>query len=78
MFRVRRETGGLDFTGHYTPVGNPSMILLLDLEPREIRSGRKLVKDRCFTDYRFRSLPQPVYQIPDFPFQVWQSLFCSR
>ena len=38
VFRVRRETGGLDFTGHYTPVGNPSMILLLDLE--RVRSGQ--------------------------------------
>ena len=38
VFHVRRETGGLDFTGHYTPVGNPSMILLLDLE--RLRSGQ--------------------------------------
>lgn len=38
VFRVLRETGGLDFTGHYTPVGNPSMILLLDLE--RVRSGQ--------------------------------------
>ena len=38
VFRVRRETGGLDFTGHYTPVGNPSMVLLLDLE--RVRSGQ--------------------------------------
>jgi len=26
-----RKTGGLVFTGHYTPVGNPSIIVLLDL-----------------------------------------------
>jgi 6-phosphogluconolactonase (cycloisomerase 2 family) len=31
VFRVDRETGGLQFTGHYTPVGNPSCILFLDL-----------------------------------------------
>ncbi|MEN6333933.1 MAG: lactonase family protein, partial [Phycisphaerales bacterium] len=30
-FRVNRETGGLAFTGHYTPVGNPSMVVFLDL-----------------------------------------------
>jgi 6-phosphogluconolactonase len=31
VFRVDRQTGGLDFTGFYGPVGNPSMIVLLDL-----------------------------------------------
>jgi 6-phosphogluconolactonase len=31
VFRVDRQTGGLDFTGFYSPVGNPSMIVLLDL-----------------------------------------------
>ena len=31
VFRVNRKTGGLAFTGHYTPVGNPSAILFLDL-----------------------------------------------
>lgn len=30
-FRVNRATGGLEFTGHYTPVGNPSSIVFLDL-----------------------------------------------
>ena len=30
-FRVDRKTGGLIFTGHYTPVGNPSIIVFLDL-----------------------------------------------
>ncbi len=30
-FRVNRETGGLDFTGHYIPVGNPSSLVFLDL-----------------------------------------------
>jgi 6-phosphogluconolactonase (cycloisomerase 2 family) len=34
VFRVNRRTGGLDFTGHYTPVGNPSMVLFLDLKNR--------------------------------------------
>jgi 6-phosphogluconolactonase len=31
VFRVARKTGGLVFTGHYTPVGNPSIIVFLDL-----------------------------------------------
>ena len=31
VFRVDCETGGLSFTGHYTPVGNPSAIVFLDL-----------------------------------------------
>ena len=31
VFRVDRKTGGLVFTGHYTPVGNPSIIIFLDL-----------------------------------------------
>ncbi len=30
-FRVDHKTGGLNFTGHYTPVGNPSIIVFLDL-----------------------------------------------
>ncbi len=30
-FRVDRKTGSLSFTGQYTPVGNPSMIVFLDL-----------------------------------------------
>jgi 6-phosphogluconolactonase len=30
-FRVDRKTGGLTFTGQYTPVGNPSHIVFLDL-----------------------------------------------
>lgn len=30
-FKVNRQTGALDFTGQYTPVGNPSMIVFLDL-----------------------------------------------
>ena len=29
-FRVDRNTGGLSFTGHYTPVGNPSSIVFLN------------------------------------------------
>ncbi|NOX99630.1 MAG: lactonase family protein [Verrucomicrobia bacterium] len=32
VFRVDQKSGGLDFTGHYTPVGNPSIIIFLDLE----------------------------------------------
>ncbi|OYW30286.1 MAG: hypothetical protein B7Z47_03750 [Chthoniobacter sp. 12-60-6] len=31
VFRVDRKTGSLTFTGHYTPVGNPSSIVFLDL-----------------------------------------------
>ncbi|MDB5389928.1 MAG: pgl 1, partial [Planctomycetaceae bacterium] len=31
VFQVNRKTGGLKFTGHYAPVGNPSMIAFLDL-----------------------------------------------
>lgn len=31
VFRVDRRTGQLAFTGHYTPVGNPSIIVFLDL-----------------------------------------------
>lgn len=30
-FHVDRKTGGLRFTGQYTPVGNPSIIVFLDL-----------------------------------------------
>ena len=36
VFRVNRKTGGLVFTGHYTPVGNPSIIVLLDLAKEDI------------------------------------------
>ncbi len=31
VFRVDRRAGTLSFTGHYTPVGNPSIIVFLDL-----------------------------------------------
>ncbi len=31
VFRVDRTTGGLSFTGHYVPVGNPSIVVFLDL-----------------------------------------------
>lgn len=31
-FRADRKTGGLRFTGEYTPVGNPSCIVFLDLK----------------------------------------------
>jgi 6-phosphogluconolactonase (cycloisomerase 2 family) len=34
VFRVNRTTGGLDFTGQYAPVGNPSMVVILDLKNR--------------------------------------------
>jgi 6-phosphogluconolactonase (cycloisomerase 2 family) len=31
VFRVNRQTGSLTFTGHYAPVGNPSIVVFLDL-----------------------------------------------
>jgi len=34
-FRVDRKSGGLAFTGHITPVGNPSIIVFLDLAKPE-------------------------------------------
>ena len=37
VFRMDRETGGLKFTGHYAPVGNPSSIVFLDLA----KAGRR-------------------------------------
>jgi 6-phosphogluconolactonase (cycloisomerase 2 family) len=40
VFRVDRETGGLKFTGHYAPVGNPSMIVFRDLAEEDL-SGSK-------------------------------------
>lgn len=38
VFRVDRKTGGLNFTGHYVPVGNPSIIVFLELG--EAAAGR--------------------------------------
>ena len=32
VFKVDREKGGLHFTGHYEPVGNPSCVVFLDRE----------------------------------------------
>ncbi|MEZ6128520.1 MAG: lactonase family protein [Planctomycetaceae bacterium] len=37
VFRVDRKTGGLNFSGHYTPVGNPSCITFLDLASKFAR-----------------------------------------
>ncbi|MBN9520467.1 lactonase family protein [bacterium] len=34
VFRVDRATGGLAFTGHYAPVGNPSCVVFLDTAAR--------------------------------------------
>lgn len=31
VFQVNRSTGGLNFTGHYAPVGNPSIVAFQDL-----------------------------------------------
>ena len=33
VFKADRATGGLTFTGHYEPVGNPSHIVFLELKP---------------------------------------------
>jgi 6-phosphogluconolactonase len=35
VFRVDRKAGGISFTGHYVPVGNPSSIVFLDRKKRE-------------------------------------------
>lgn len=35
IFRVNKSDGVLEFTGRYVPVGNPSSIVLLDLNSRE-------------------------------------------
>ncbi|MFK8113701.1 MAG: lactonase family protein [Rubripirellula sp.] len=34
VFKVNKETGGLTFSDQYTPVGNPSSIVFLDLQKR--------------------------------------------
>lgn len=34
VFQVDRQAGGLKFTGHYSPVGNPSVVVFLDLAVR--------------------------------------------
>lgn len=34
VFQVNRETGGLKFTGHYIPVGNPSHTVFIDLSAK--------------------------------------------
>ncbi|MDA0812567.1 MAG: beta-propeller fold lactonase family protein, partial [Verrucomicrobia bacterium] len=39
-FRVDKETGKLAFTGQYTPVGNPSVIVFLDLDDAVSEDGR--------------------------------------
>ncbi len=33
VFRVDRDSGALKFTGHYAPVGNPSIIVFVELAP---------------------------------------------
>jgi 6-phosphogluconolactonase (cycloisomerase 2 family) len=35
VFRVDRQTGSLHFTGHFTPVGNPSCVVFVDLAPKQ-------------------------------------------
>ena len=35
VFGVDRKAGGLTFTGHFAPVGNPSSIVFLDRKKRE-------------------------------------------
>jgi 6-phosphogluconolactonase len=39
VFGVDRQSGGLTFTGHYTPVGNPSSIVFLDLAGTKKQMG---------------------------------------
>ena len=39
VFRVDRKTGGLAFTGHYAPVGNPSHVVFLDLVGEPLLRG---------------------------------------
>lgn len=34
-FRVNQKTGELQFTGHYVPVGNPSMIVFVELDAND-------------------------------------------
>jgi 6-phosphogluconolactonase (cycloisomerase 2 family) len=41
VFRVHPHTGRISFTGHYTPVGNPSSIVFLDLAPALSPSERE-------------------------------------
>lgn len=41
LFQVNRTTGGLTFTGHYTPVGNPSIFVFLDLAKSEQAFSRE-------------------------------------
>jgi 6-phosphogluconolactonase (cycloisomerase 2 family) len=40
VFRVNARTGALDFTGQYTPVGNPSAIAFLDLAAGHSGGGK--------------------------------------
>ncbi len=42
-----RKTGGLAFTGHFTPVGNPSIIVFLDLA----KGGRDTDDDAALRRY---------------------------
>lgn len=35
VFQVDRKTGGLNFTGQYVPVGNPSCVVFLDLKRKD-------------------------------------------
>ena len=35
VFKVDRQTGALQFTGHYAAVGNPSIIVFVDLAKKE-------------------------------------------
>lgn len=39
VFRVNRQTGELKFTGHYAPVGNPSIVVFLDLDKMKVPGG---------------------------------------
>ena len=41
VFRVDAKTGGLQFTGQYVPVGNPSSIVFADLAKARYESARR-------------------------------------
>ncbi|MBN1420266.1 MAG: beta-propeller fold lactonase family protein, partial [Planctomycetes bacterium] len=56
VFRADRETGNLAFTGQYTPVGNPSSIVFLDLEAPVHRSDAPSVPDGGPSDRRLHAV----------------------
>ena len=53
---MNRQTGGLTFTGHYTPVGNPSIIVFLDLGKAQSKPFPAVGRHGA---YRFRQGTDP-------------------